>query len=90
MQRLVNCPVLVARDLSGFRSVRKPKTGRRRVRVEVLQGVRQMRFEGLLGRHERGQLSRDETAEMLGSWSGRSGVGAIGCADQVGQRAKAR
>jgi hypothetical protein len=26
--------------------------------VEVLQGVRQMRFEGLLGRHEGGELSR--------------------------------
>jgi hypothetical protein len=26
--------------------------------VEVLQGVRQMRFEGLFGQHERGELSR--------------------------------
>ena len=26
--------------------------------MEVLQGVRQMRFEGLLGRHEGGELSR--------------------------------
>jgi len=26
--------------------------------VEVLQGVEQMRFEGLLGWHERGELSR--------------------------------
>src|ERR1700740_1280660 len=32
----------------------------------VLQGVRQMRFEGLLERHERGELSQAEAAEMLG------------------------
>ncbi len=36
------------------------------VRAEVLQGVRQMRFEGLLERHERGDLSQEEAAEMLG------------------------
>ena len=36
------------------------------VRAEVLQGVRQMRFEGLLERHERGELSQIEAAEMLG------------------------
>jgi transposase len=36
------------------------------VRAEVLQGVRQMRFEGLLERHERGELSQQEAAEMLG------------------------
>src|SRR5690242_11517198 len=35
-------------------------------RAEVLQGVRQMRFEGLLARHERGELSQGEAAEMLG------------------------
>ena len=35
-------------------------------RTEVLQGVRQMRFEGLLDRHERGELSQEEAAEMLG------------------------
>src|SRR5205814_9153568 len=35
-------------------------------RGEVLQGVRQMRFEGLLERHERGELSQGEAAEMLG------------------------
>src|SRR5215469_5062187 len=34
--------------------------------AEVLQGVRQMRFEGLLERHERGELSQIEAAEMLG------------------------
>src|SRR5205823_10943991 len=34
-------------------------------RAEVLQGVRQMRFEGLLERHERGELSQGEAAEML-------------------------
>jgi transposase len=36
------------------------------VRAEVLQGVREMRFEGLLDRHERGELSQAEAAEMLG------------------------
>ncbi len=35
-------------------------------RTEVLQGVRQMRFEGLLDRHERGELNQEEAAEMLG------------------------
>jgi len=35
-------------------------------RAGVLQGVRQMRFEGLLERHERGELSQEEAAEMLG------------------------
>jgi hypothetical protein len=33
-------------------------------RAEVLQGVRRMRFEGLLKRHERGELSQGEAAEM--------------------------
>src|SRR6201987_475702 len=36
------------------------------VRAEVLQGVRQMRFERLLERHERGELLQEEAAEMLG------------------------
>ena len=35
-------------------------------RAEVLQGVREMRFEGLLERQERGELSQIEAAEMLG------------------------
>lgn len=35
-------------------------------RAGVLQGVRQMRFEALLDRHERGDLSQGEAAEMLG------------------------
>lgn len=35
-------------------------------RTRVLQGVRQMRFEALLDRHERGELSQVEAAEMLG------------------------
>jgi transposase len=35
-------------------------------RAEVLQGVRAMRFEALLDRHERGELSQIEAAEMLG------------------------
>jgi transposase len=36
------------------------------VRAEVLQGVREMRFEALLDRHERGELNQREAAEMLG------------------------
>ncbi len=36
------------------------------VRAEVLQGVREMRFEALLERHERGELGQQEAAEMLG------------------------
>src|SRR5260221_13066307 len=35
-------------------------------RTNVHEGVRQMRFEGLLDRHERGELSQMEAAEMLG------------------------
>jgi transposase len=35
-------------------------------RAGVLQEVRQMRFESLLDRHERGELSQVEAAEMLG------------------------
>src|SRR5260221_7560687 len=35
-------------------------------RTHVHEGVRQMRFEGLLDRHERGELSQMEAAEMLG------------------------
>lgn len=35
-------------------------------RAGVLQGVRQMRFEALLDRHERGELSQAEAGEMLG------------------------
>jgi transposase len=35
-------------------------------RSEVLQGVREMRFEALLDRHERGELNQEEAAEMLG------------------------
>ena len=34
--------------------------------LECCKGVRQMRFEGLLERHERGELSQGEAAEMLG------------------------
>ena len=33
---------------------------------ECCKGVRQMRFEGFLERHERGELSQGEAAEMLG------------------------
>jgi predicted DNA-binding protein (UPF0251 family) len=35
-------------------------------RAEVLQGVREMRFEALRDRHERGELNQEEAAEMLG------------------------
>src|SRR5271163_4701005 len=35
-------------------------------RTRVHEGVRQMRFEGLLERHERGELSQSEAAELLG------------------------
>jgi transposase len=40
-------------------------------RTRVLEEIRIMRFEELLGRHERGYLSQDEAAEMLGI-SGRT------------------
>lgn len=32
----------------------------------MLQGIREMRFECLLERHEKGELSQIEAAEMLG------------------------
>ena len=35
-------------------------------RAELLQGVRRMRFEALLARHESGELSQAEAGEMLG------------------------
>jgi transposase len=35
-------------------------------RTRIDEGVRQMRFEGLLDRHERGEVSQVEAAEMLG------------------------
>jgi transposase len=35
-------------------------------RAELLQGIREMRFETLLDRHERGELGQEEAAEMLG------------------------
>jgi transposase len=35
-------------------------------RAGVLQAVREMRFEGLLDRHERGELNREEAVEMPG------------------------
>lgn len=35
-------------------------------RAGMLQRVRQIRFEALLDRHERGELSQGEAAEMLG------------------------
>ena len=51
------------------------------VRAEVLQGVREMRFEGLLDRHERGELNQEGSGRDAGSVrSGRFGGGATGCA----------
>jgi transposase len=35
-------------------------------RTELLRGIRERRFEGLLERHERGDLGQQEAAEMLG------------------------
>ena len=35
-------------------------------RAEVLQGVREMRFIDVLGRHESGDLSQAQAAELLG------------------------
>ncbi len=39
-------------------------------RVEVLQGVRQMRFEGLLEQHERGELSQGRSGRDAGGVGG--------------------
>lgn len=44
-------------------------------RAEVLQGVRVMRFEELLDRHERGELSQMEGRRCWGLGSGRFGDG---------------
>jgi hypothetical protein len=50
-------------------------------RARVHEKVRQMRFEGLLERHERGELSQGEAAERCLGWvNGRFGAGAIGFA----------
>ena len=40
-------------------------------RAQVLQEIRVMRFEELLERHERGELTQEETGELLGM-SGRT------------------
>jgi transposase len=55
--------VWLARDLSGFRTAILEAGMRRTL---VLQEVRLMRFETLLDRHERGELSQGEAAELLG------------------------
>src|SRR3546814_2970390 len=49
-----------------FRSELLQAKGAGMDRARVHEGVRQMRFEGLLERHERGELSQAEAAEMLG------------------------
>src|ERR1700730_11448068 len=51
-------------------------------RAAVLQGVRQMRFEALLDRRERGELNQ----ECWGSRSGHFAAGAAGGAMKGGQR----
>jgi hypothetical protein len=50
-------------------------------RAAVLQGVRQMRFEALLDRRERGELNQ----ECWGSRSGHFAAGATGGAMKGGQ-----
>jgi hypothetical protein len=49
-------------------------------RAEVLQGVRQMRFGGLLERISGASCHRENQRRCCGCWSGRSGAGATGCA----------
>ena len=53
--------------------------------AEVLQGIRQMRFEALLDRHERGELNQEEAARCWGSRRGHFAAGATGCAMKGGQ-----
>jgi hypothetical protein len=53
--------------------------------AEVLQGVRQMRFEALLDRRERGELNQEEAAEMLGISERTFRAGATGGAMKGGQ-----
>ncbi len=57
-------------------------------RAEVLQGVQEMRFEGLLDRHKRGELSRIEATEMLEVRNGPFAAGATGCAMRAGGAAR--
>jgi hypothetical protein len=53
----------VAGDLSGLERLER---GRAMGRAELLQAIREMRFEGLLDRHEGGELGQQEAAGMLG------------------------
>jgi transposase len=68
-------------------------------KTAVHEGVRRMRFESLLGRQERGEITQDEAAEMLGvnvrtfqRWAGRySEEGEPGLADRrLGKRSPRR
>src|SRR5262245_24213753 len=67
-------------------------------RASIHEGVRRMRFEVLLGRQERGELTQCEAAEMLGvsvrtlqRWAGRfEEAGAVGLADRRLGRASPR
>jgi len=64
--------VWLARHLSVFCSalsvlfLNRSKEGAVMDRTGVLQEIRKMRFESLLDRHERGELSQGEAAELLG------------------------
>lgn len=67
--------------------------------ASVHEGVRRMRFESLLGRQERGEITQVEAAEMLGvsvrtfqRWAARfEEGGADGLADRrVGRRSPRR
>jgi hypothetical protein len=46
-------------------------------RAELLQGIRKMRFEALLDRHERGAPGSGKRPKRLGCRSGRSAAGGI-------------
>jgi transposase len=68
-------------------------------KTAIHEGVRRMRFESLLGRQERGEITQDEAAEMLGinvrtfqRWAGRyMEEGEPGLADRrLGKRSPRR
>ena len=52
----------------------------------IHEGIRRMRFEALLERHEDGELSQVEAAEMLGMcerWFRRWQIGRASCRERV-------
>jgi hypothetical protein len=71
----VNCPVLLARDLSGFRTVAIAGGGSGR---RCCKGTADAFGKGSSGGMSGAKPSVEEAAEILGSRSGRSGVSAIG------------